>query len=49
MSQLKTTTTMGELRVAELAGLDTEKTQMHDSPDEERIRIDMDDSKYQNL
>lgn len=41
--------TMGELHAAELAELDTEKAQMHDAPDEERIRKELDDSKYQNL
>jgi len=41
--------TMGELHAAELAELDTEKAQIHDAPDEEKIRKELDDSKYQNL
>lgn len=41
--------TMSELHAAELAELDTEKVQIHDTLDEEKIRKELDDSKYQNL
>ena len=41
--------TMSELHAAELAELDTEKAQIHDASDEEKIRKELDDSKYQNL
>lgn len=41
--------TMGELHAAELAELDTEKMEIHDAPDEEKISKELDDSKYQNL
>ncbi|MHC1739844.1 MAG: Ig-like domain-containing protein [Anaerolineaceae bacterium] len=41
--------TMSELHAAELAELDTEKAQIHDASDEEKIRKGLDDSKYQNL
>ena len=41
--------TMSELHAAELAELDTEKTQIYAASDEEKIRKELDDSKYQNL
>jgi hypothetical protein len=41
--------TMGELHAAELAELDAEKMQIYDAPDEEKIRKELDESKYQNL
>jgi hypothetical protein len=41
--------TMSDLHAAELAELDTEKAQIHDASDEEKIRKELDDSKYQNL
>jgi hypothetical protein len=41
--------TMSELHAAELAELDTEKVQIHDASDEEKIKKELDDSKYQNL
>ncbi len=41
--------TMSELHSAELAELDTEKAQIHDASDEEKIWKELDDSKYQNL
>ena len=41
--------TMSELHAAELAELDTEKGQIHDVSDEEKLRKQLDDSKYQNL
>jgi len=44
-----TQATMGELRAAELAELETEKAQFHGATDEEKIRKELDDSRYQNL
>jgi len=44
-----TQATMGELRAAELAELETEKAQFHGAPEEEKIRKELDDSRYQNL
>jgi hypothetical protein len=41
--------TMSELHAAELAELDTEKAQIHEASDEEKMRKELDDSKYQNL
>ena len=41
--------TMSELHAAELAELDTEKAQIHGASDEEKLRKELDDSKYQNL
>jgi len=41
--------TMSELHAAELAEMDTEKAQIHNAYDEEKIRKELDDSKYQNL
>jgi len=41
--------TMSELHAAELAELDTEKVQIHNASDEEKIRKELDDSRYQNL
>jgi hypothetical protein len=41
--------TMSELHAAELAELDTEKAQIHDASNEEKIKKELDDSKYQNL
>lgn len=41
--------TMGELQAAERAELETEKAQIHNAPDEEKLRKELDDSKYQNL
>ncbi len=41
--------TMSELHAAELAELDTEKAQIHEASDEEKLRKELDDSKYQNL
>jgi hypothetical protein len=40
--------TMSELHAAELAELDTEKSQIHDISDKEKIRKQLDDSRYQN-
>ena len=41
--------TMSELHAAELAELDTEKAQIHDASEEEKLRKELDDSRYQNL
>jgi len=41
--------TMSELHAAELAELDTEKVQISDTSEEEKLRKELDDSKYQNL
>ena len=41
--------TMSELHAAELAELDTEKAQIHNASNEEKLRKELDDSKYQNL
>jgi hypothetical protein len=41
--------TMSELHAAELAELDTEKAQIHEASDEEKLRKELDDSRYQNL
>lgn len=41
--------TMSELHAAELAELDTEKMQIHNTSDDEKIRKELYDSKYQNL
>jgi len=41
--------TMGELHAAELAELETEKALIQGAPDEEKIRKELDDSRYQNL
>jgi len=40
---------MNELYTAELAELDTEKAQIYEVSDEEKLRKELDDSKYQNL
>lgn len=40
---------MNELHTAELAELDTEKAQIYEVSDEEKLRKELDDSKYQNL
>ena len=40
--------TMSELHAAELAELDTEKAQIHEASDEEKLRKELDDSKFQN-
>jgi hypothetical protein len=40
--------TMSELHAAELAELDTEKAQIHEASDEEKLRKELDDSRYQN-
>jgi len=41
--------TMSELHVAERAELETGKAQIHEASDEEKIRKELDESKYQNL
>jgi hypothetical protein len=41
--------TMSELHAAELAELNAEKVQIHDASNEEKIKKELDDSKYQNL
>lgn len=41
--------TMSELHAAELVELDTEKVQIHATSIEEKIRKELDDSRYQNL
>jgi len=41
--------TMSELHAAELAELDTDQAQIHEASDEEKLRKELDDSKYQNL
>ncbi len=41
--------TMSELHAAELAELETEKVQIHTASDEEKIKKELDDSRYQNL
>jgi hypothetical protein len=41
--------TMNELHTAELAELDTEKVQIPEASDEEKLRKELDGSKYQNL
>jgi putative hemolysin len=41
--------TMGELLAAELAELEPEKAQIHDAPNEEKIKKELNDSNYQNL
>ena len=40
--------TMSELHAAELAELDTEKAQIYEASDEEKLRKELDDSRYQN-
>jgi hypothetical protein len=44
-----TRATMSELHAAELAELDTEKVQIHAASGEEKMKKELDDSKYQNL
>jgi hypothetical protein len=41
--------TMSELHAAEQAELDTEKAQIHEASREEKLRKELDDSKFQNL
>ena len=41
--------TMSELHAAKLAELNAEKVQIHDASNEEKIKKELDDSKYQNL
>ena len=40
---------MNDLHAAELAELNTEKVQIPEASDEEKLRKELDDSKYQNL